>query len=132
MPIALKLKMVCECWDNRENTDLLEFKDLFAIFESLFCIIEERVMVVVNIVNANLENTLAVVLRVRFDELHSDIQMVERFHSEIVFLAVIFNITSIIDIVWVHRKRQVKIFLKRFVRVDGCGQRNSITSSKNP
>lgn len=69
--------MISECRDNRENADLLEFINLLVltvnIFVALFGIIEEWIMVVIDIVNADLENALAFVIRVRFDELHANV-----------------------------------------------------------
>ena len=102
--------MISKCRDNRENADLLEFINLLVltvnIFVALFGIIEEWIMVVIDIVNADLENALAFVVRVRFDELHANIEMVERLHAEIVLFAIIFDVTSVVMIViWVRRKR---------------------------
>ena len=102
--------MISECRDNRENADLLEFINLLVltvnIFVALFGIIEEWIMVVIDIVNADLENALAFVIRVRFDELHANIEMMERLHAEIVLFAIIFDVTSVVMIViWVRRKR---------------------------
>ena len=124
--------MISECRNNRENTDLLECVSGLAIDVSLFRVIEERIMMVVNIVNTDLENALAFVFRVRFDELHTNIEMMERLHAEIVLLAIIFNITSIINVVLVRRKRHIEVFLKSFVRIDGCGQCNGIACSEHP
>ena len=69
--------MISKCRDNRENADLLEFINLLVltvnIFVALFGIIEEWIMVVIDIVNADLENALAFVIHVRFDELHANV-----------------------------------------------------------
>jgi hypothetical protein len=87
--IALKLEMVRERGDNRENADLLERISGLSIHIILFCKIEERIMMIIDIVDADLEDALTVVFLVRPDELHSDVQMVERLHAEVVFLPVV-------------------------------------------
>ena len=73
----LKLKVIGKCRDNRENTDLLEFiyGNILAIniFAILLSIVEERVMMVVNIINTDLENALSFVFHVRLDKLHANI-----------------------------------------------------------
>ena len=105
--------MISKCRDNRENADLLEFINLLVltvnIFVALFGIIEEWIMVVIDIVNADLENALAFVVRVRFDELHANIEMVERLHAEIVLFAIIFDVTSVVIVIWVNRKRYIEV-----------------------
>lgn len=124
--------MISESRNNRENADLLKRVSRLAIDVCLFRVIEERIMMVVNIVNTDLENALAFVFRVRLDELHANIEMMEWFHAEIVLLAIIFDITSIINMVFVRRKCQIEVFFKCFVRIDGRRQRNGITCSEHP
>ena len=102
--------------NNRENTDLLEGVLGLAIDVSLIDEVEERIVVVIDIVYADLKDALSVVFGVRLDELHPDVQMVERFHAEVVLLAVILHI-SVVD--WdTFRKWNVKIFFEGFFCID--------------
>ena len=88
--------MICDCGDNRENADLLERISGLSIHIILFREVKERIVVVIDIVDADLEDALSVVFLVRLDELHPDIQMVERLHTEVVFLAVVLYKTVIV------------------------------------
>lgn len=121
--------------NNWENADLIQLIDGLTIDITLFGVVEKRVMVVIHIIDADFENARAFVVGMRLDELHTDIQMVEWLHAEIVLLAVIFNITIIVVkiIIIVSRSRKVvKIILKRFGSVKGGGQRDGIASRENP
>ena len=88
--------MIGERGDNREDADLLERISGLSIHIILFCKIEERVVVIIDIVDADFEDALPVVFLVRLDELHPDVQMVERLHAEVVFLAVVLYKTVIV------------------------------------
>ena len=92
--IVLEFEMIRECGDNRENADLFQCISGLTIDVILFREVEERVVVVIDVINADLEDTLAVVFLVRLDKLHADIKMVERFHAEIVFLTIILHKTG--------------------------------------
>ena len=91
--IVLEFEMIRECGDYRENADLFQRISGLTINVILFREIEERVVVIIDVINANLKDTLAVVFLVRLDKLHADIKMMERFHAEIVFLTVILHKT---------------------------------------
>ena len=88
--------MICKRGNNRENADLLERISGLSIHIILFCKIEERIVMVIDIVDADLEDALPVVFLVRLDELHPNVQMVEWFHAEVVFLAVVLYKTIIV------------------------------------
>lgn len=94
--------MIGEGGDNRENADLLDFiynlNPIFGVTGFLRGEIEEGVVMVVQIINADFKDALTLILLVRLDELYADVQMVERFHAEVILLPVIFNI--IVKIVW--------------------------------
>ena len=127
--------MIGERRNNRENADLIQLIHGLTIDITLFGEVEEGIVVVIHIVNADFENTLTFVFSMRFDKLHTDIQMMERFHAEIVLLAVIFNITIILVIIIIivsMSHKMVKIILKRFGSVKGGGQRDGVASRENP
>lgn len=83
--------MISERGYDRENADLLEPIFSLSIHEDLLGIVEEGIMVVIQVVNADFKNALSVVFLMRLDELHSDVQMMERLHAEIIFLAVVLD-----------------------------------------
>ena len=118
--------------NNWENADLIQLIDGLTIDITLFGVVEKRVMVVIYIINADFENTLTFVFSMRFDELYTDIQMMERFHAEIVLFAVIFNIIIIVIIIVVPRSHKVKIILECFGSIKRSRQRDSVASCENP
>ena len=124
--------MIGKSRDNRENADLFQLIHGLVIDEFLFCEVEERIVVVVHIVNADFENTLTFVFHVRFDELHTDVQMMERLHAKVVLFAIILYITIVMIAVVVCRDHDVEIILKGFGSVKRSGQRDGVTSGENP
>ncbi len=91
--IVLEFEMIRECGDYRENADLFQRISGLPIDVILFREIEERVVMIIDVINTDFEDTLAVVFLVRLDKLHPDVEMVERLHAEIVFLTVILHKT---------------------------------------
>ena len=94
--------MVSECGDNGENADLLECTNGFpgmhsvtVIFIFLIYKIEEWIFVVIDIVNADFKDALPFFL-MWFDKLNPDIQVMEGFHTETVFVTVIFDVAVVI------------------------------------
>ena len=75
---------------------------------SLPNIVEKRIVVVVEVVDADLEDALPVFL-VRFNKLHADVEMVERLHAKVVLLAVVFDVTHIVVIVILLRDGEAEV-----------------------
>ena len=89
--------------NNRENTDLLELihgtDNPIITAVILLGIVEERVVVVIDIVDADLEDALPLAVFVRLDELHPDVEVVEGLHAEVVLIAVVFNVGVVVLVV---------------------------------
>ena len=124
--------MICERGDDWENADLLERILGLPINEVLFREIEERVVMIIDVIYTDFEYTLAVVFLVRLDKLHPDVKMVKRLHAEVIFLSVIFNEAIEVWRKLIGREVIVQIVVKRFSCIYRSGQRDGVAGCENP
>ena len=83
-----------------ENTDFLQHLGGGACIGIVFTInkIEKCVLIIIHVVDAHLKDALPF-LFVGHDKLCSDVEMMERLHPEVVFLAIILHITHIMTVI---------------------------------
>lgn len=128
--------MIRECGNDGEYADLLDFvlgiKVPVNRVVFLFGVIEEGIVMVINIINTDFENALSLFL-VRFDKLNTDVQMVERFHAEVVFCTVVLYIGEVVEIsVAVRRNRHAEDFVQVLSRIDRGRQCDSVACGEHP
>ena len=93
--------------------------------------VEERIVVVVDVVDADLEDTLPF-FRMRLDELHADVEVMERFHAEVVLFAVVFDCIDVGPGIIAGRNRESEIVVEVFGGIGRGGQSDGIAGGENP
>ncbi len=126
--------MVGKCGDNGEDAERLQLRAPLVrlLVVALADEVEERVVVVVEVVNTDLKDALPVVFIVRLDELHPNVEMVERLHAEVVLLAVVLDGVKIVPGILSLWYGEPEVVVKVLGSVNGGGQGDGVTGGEDP
>lgn len=133
----LEFEMIRKRRYDGENADLFYLVDNFRAILRIDVIlggeIEEGIVMVIQIVDADFKDTLTVVSLVRLDKLHANIKMMEGLHTEVILLPIVLHIAHILGygiVLW--RKIVLKIVVQVLGRIEGGGQRDRVAGGEDP